>query len=207
MRISCTTLESFRLWRDGDWMPESELIASIKGEWVPSHKAELGTAFGLVLEDPDHYLVPGGFQCGAFGFDRDVIEPCLALIDRRGVFEAKAQKAYGECDVVAKADHLYGAHVSEFKTTLSTFDFDKYARSCQWRFELEIFEAALLTYHVFCLSEATNGVIALKSIESFNLYPYAALHQDCAALVWEFTQYVTVRGLAGLLRERQRAAA
>jgi hypothetical protein len=209
MRISTTTLESYRLFMqpDQDWMTEEDLRESILGVWKPNHKAELGTAFGQVLEDPDKFLVPGGFRSGLFEFGRDVVEPCLELIDRRGVFEAKATKRYGDCDVVAKADHLYGAHLSEFKTTLSTFDFQKYAESCQWRFMVDIFEPKLVTYHVFCLAEATNGVISLRSIESFNLFPYAGLHAECCAMVEEFRAYVIARGLDAHLRQRQVEAA
>jgi hypothetical protein len=209
MRISTTTLESYRLWKDPEqvWMTEEELIAGIKGEFKPPPRVLLGSAFGKVLEDPDRYFVPGGFHCNGYNFGRDVIEPCLALIDRRGVFEAKALKSYGGIDVVAKADHLVGAHLSEFKTTLSTFDFDKYAASFQWRFMFDIFEPAQVTYHVFCLAEATNGVISLRSIESFNLFAYAELHPDCDGLLREFVEYVTLRGLDSYLRQRQIEAA
>lgn len=212
MRISATTLESYRLFMqpDQEWMSEADLIASIRGEFRPNHKINLGSAFGLVLEDPDRYLVPGGFRITVngevFEFGRDVMEPCLAVIDRRGVFEAKAIKRYGDCDVVSKADHLLGADLSEFKTTLSSFDAGKYMDSYQWRFMADSFQAKRITYHVFCLSEATNGVISLRSIESLPLYPYPDLHADCARLVEEFKGYCVARGLDGMLRARQAAA-
>jgi hypothetical protein len=213
VRISATQIESFRLWRDPEqeWMTEESLIDTIKGVFVPNHKINLGSAFGKVLEDPDRYMVPGGFRRKAggewFEFGRDVIEPCLALIDRRGIFEAKAIAHYDDgIDVVSKADHLYGAHLSEFKTTLGQFDFDKYAESCQWRFMADAFQPRRITYRVFCLDEATNGVISLKDIHSFDLYPYQGLRDDCARLVREFAAYVTAKGLDGLLRERQAAA-
>lgn len=213
MRISATTLESYRLWRDPEqeWMTEEDLRRTILGIWEPNHKVSLGQAFGRVLEDPDRYLVPAGFRLVAnhehFEFGRDVMEPCLALIDRRGIFEAKAQKAYGPVDVVSKADHLLGAHLSEFKTTLSSFDVGKYLDSVQWRYMADAFQPSKITYHVFCLDEATNGVISLKDIHTFNLYPYAGLHQDCADLLQEFCAYVTARGLDGHLRQRQQEAA
>lgn len=213
MRISTTTLESFRLFcePDQEWMTEDALLATIRGEFVPTPAVRLGKAFGKVLENPDAYLTPIGYVFDDAGyleyqFSHATMEPCLALIDRNGIFEAKAAKRYGECDVVAVADHLLGAHLSEFKTTCSTFDFDKYAASCQWRFMVDIFQPAIVTYHVFLLDDHGNGVVELRGIESFNLYPYAALHQECAALVATFADYVTAKGLDGLLRERQKAA-
>lgn len=211
MRISTTTLESFRLFMDPeqDWMSEEQLIASIRGEFVPTHNVDVGLAFGKILETPDAFRVPGGYRVGDIALGDDVMGPALALIDRpRTVFEAKAVGRYGAHDVVCKADQMVGAHVTETKTTLSSFDFDKYAASCQWRFMLDIFKAPVCTYHVFCLFEsAQNQVIELKSIETFNLYPYAALHQDCCNLVAQFEAYVDVKGLRRFLDERQVALA
>lgn len=206
MRISTTTLESYRLFMTQDWMSEASLIESIEGKFVPNQKVLLGQAYGRVLEDPDRYLIAGGYRCGGYTFALKDVQPALMLIDRRGVFEAKAVKAYGECDVVAKADHLVGAHLSEFKTT-DYFTIEKYLDSCQWKFMTDIFEPSQITYHVFLLDDHDNGVAELKGIESLNLYPYAGLHQECADLVEEFAHFVTVKGLDGLLRERQRVAA
>lgn len=208
MRVSCTTLESFRLFMqpDQEWMSEQSLLDTIQGRFIQTPAVLLGRAFGKVLEDPDKYLVPGGYRCGAHSFSLATIDPALALIDRRGVFEAKAVKTYGPIDVVAKADHLLGSHLSEFKTTVSTFDFDKYAASCQWRFMTDIFEPSRITYHVFILDDHGNGVADLKSIETFSLFPYAALHQDCCDLLAQFVDFVTVKDLDGILRARQEAA-
>lgn len=209
MRISTTTLESFRLFMEPDqeWMTEQSLIDSIKGAFIPTPAVLLGKAFGTVLETPEPYRVSGGYRCGDYTFPEAVMAPCLDLMDREGVFEAKAIKRYGDCDVVARADQLSGARLIEHKTTLSTFDFEKYADSYQWRFMVDIFEPALVTYHVFCLSESGNGVVDLRSIESFNLFPYAALHQDCCDLLAAFVSYVTAKGLDGFLRQRQQEAA
>lgn len=208
MRISCTTLESFRLFMqpDQDRMTEQSLLDTIAGKFVPTPPVLLGQAFGRVLETPDPYRVSGGYQYGAYFFSADMMAPAFAGIDYRGIFEAKATKTYGACTVVAMADHLLGSHLSEFKTTLGTFDFDKYAASCQWRFMADLFQPTRITYQVFCLSEDTAGVTGLKSVERFDLYPYPGLHQDCADLVVQFADYVRAKGLDGLLMERQRAA-
>jgi hypothetical protein len=209
VRISTTTLESFRLFMqpDQDWMSEQELIDSINGVFIPTPAVSLGLAFGKVLETPERFQVPGGYACNGFSFDDLTMEAPLALMDRRGVYEAKAVKRYGLCDVVAKADQIVGAHLKEHKTTCSTFNFEKYADSCQWRFMVDIFEPLKVTYHVFLLDDHGNGVVELRGIETFNLYPYANLHQDCCELLGRFVDYVTAKGLDGMLRERQKAAA
>jgi catechol 2,3-dioxygenase-like lactoylglutathione lyase family enzyme len=214
VRISATTLESFRLFMEPDqeWMTEDALIATIKGEFKPNAAIRLGRAFGRILEHPERFRVPLGYvydEQGAleFQFSAADIDRCLALVDPRGVFEAKALKAYGDCDVVAKADHLLGAHLTEFKTSTSSFDADKYLASCQWRFMVDIFGPALVTYHVFELYDHGNSVVELKDIHTFNVFPYDGLHQDCCELVAAFRDYVTAKGLDGLLRQRQADAA
>lgn len=209
MRISTTTLESYRLFMqpDQEWMSEDELIASIRGQFVPNRKVLIGKAFGEVLETPDRYRISGGFQHGPFFFSSDTMQPALDLFDRRGVFEAKATKEYGDRTVVAKADQLLGSQLIENKTTCSTFDLDKYAQSYQWRYMAEIFEPTMITYRVFCLGDDESNQIELKSIEAFNLFPYGQLHQDCCALLDQFCAYVTAKGLDGYLRQRQAEAA
>ena len=189
-------------------MREDDLLATIRGEFVPTHKVALGQAFGAVLETPDPFRVSGGYRVGDIALGDDVMGPALALIDRpRTVFEAKARGRYGEHEVVAKADQLVGAHLIETKTTLSTFSFDKYAQSCQWRFMADLFQVPRVTYHVFCLAEDQVGVVSLRGIETFTLYSYANLRRDCEDLVRRFTDYVTVKGLDGFLNERQAARA
>lgn len=207
MRISATTLESFRLFMEPeqDWMTEESLIDTISGKFVPTPAVLLGQAFGKVLETPEKFLTSGGYRSGDYFFSLDMMIGALAQIDRRGVFEAKAVKQYGDCFVVAKADHLLGLELSEYKTTTSTFAFDKYEASYQWRFMADIFQPARITYRVFCLSES-DGVTDLRSIETFNLYPYRHLHIDCCDLLDRFKSYVRGRGLDGLLSERQRIA-
>jgi len=214
MRISATQLESFRLFMqpEQEWMSEADLHATLRGEFQPTPRMALGTAFGAVLETPDRFAVSdglggiAGYRHGEYFLSADMMAPALAIFDRRGVFEAKATKAYGPHTVVAKADQLIGAQLVETKTTLSSFDFEKYANSYQWRFMADIFEPVMVTYRVFLLAENDAGMPSLRGIEQFNLFPYAALHQDCCKLLGEFVEYVTASGLADVLNARQRLA-
>lgn len=193
---------------DQDWMTEESLLDTIRGKFVPTRPVLIGSAFGKVLETPWAYQVADGYRCGEFSMDAATMAPALALMNHdAGVFEAKAQKRYGECDVVAMADQIVGAHLIEHKTTCSTFSFEKYADSYQWRFMVDIFEPQLVTYHVFLLDDHDNGVITLRGIETFNLFPYAELHRDCCDLLGQFVTYVKAKGLDGLVQQRQREAA
>jgi len=214
MRFSATQLESFRLFMEPEqeWMSEAELTDTLSGILIPNHKIKLGQAFGRVLESPMPYAVNGGYRICVegewFEFGNDVMAEPLKLVDRCGVFEAKAVKAYGPHEVASRADYLCGSRLSEFKTTLGSFDFDKYADSYQWRFMADAFQPSRITYHVFLLAEASNGVISLRGIESFHLYRYDALQTDCAALVDACAVYCGSNpSLAALLTQRQQDAA
>lgn len=216
MRTSATVLESFRLFMDPEqeWMTEAKLIDSIKGTGVfETPELRFGKAFGQVLERPERYAVPSplglgiqGYQNGDFYFPVDDIQRHIDRFDRRGVFEAKGDKVYGDVVVVAKADQLCGAEIVEVKTKFSPFDFDRYHDSCQWRFMADIFTGAnRITYLVFpCVLAKVGGPDRIDDPHPFNLYPYPALHQDCVDLVADFRDYVVHRGLDDFLRERQR---
>ena len=175
MRVSATLLEGYRLYTSTDWKTEADLIDSIKGIFVPTPAMDLGTAFHAVLETPERCRVAGGYRSGAYAFDDATMAPLFALIDRRGVFEVKHTIELDGHTLVAKADQLCGATIQEFKTTLSTFDAEKYTASYQWRVMSLIFQPAVITYHVASLADHGNSVVELKSLDSVSLYPYAGL--------------------------------
>jgi hypothetical protein len=104
---------------------------------------------------------------------------------------------------VAVADQLVGQQLIENKTTTSSFDADKYAWSAQWRLMVDIFDPAIVTYHVFQLSDDGQQ---LKGIHTMHLWPYAGLHRDCQQLVASFADWIRARGLDEELRANQRRA-
>lgn len=201
MRVAATALESYRLWRDQDWMSEADLIASLTHTAAPSRRMALGTAFGRVLEAPDAHAVPNGlggvayYEAEGYRFPADLMAGPLALYDRRGLCEVKATTVLDGVTLVAKADQLVGAEIIETKTTLGTYDPDKYAGSMQWRVMALVFEPVRIQYRVFSLTESPAGEISLRSTDTLNLYPYAGLADDVRALLGEFVDYVCLRGL------------
>jgi hypothetical protein len=151
--------------------------------------------------------VPGGYRCGDYTFDDATMAEPLKLIDRRGVFEAKATKPTATARRLEGGsdrrrapervqDHLLDVRLRQVRGV-----------SCQWRFMADIFEPALVTYHVFLLDDHGNGVAELRGSSRSTCSRMPALHEDCAALVRRFREYAIARGLDGLLRQRQEAAA
>jgi hypothetical protein len=210
LRVSATQLEAFRLWLqpDQEWMTEEALQATIRGEGVPSRAMALGHAFHRILETPETYRVTAGYRCGEFSFADDQIGPVLAAYDRRGVAEVKSTIDVDGFTLVAQADLLVGTMCCEFKTTDSySFTPDRYADSMQWRVMALVFQPSTVQYTVCSVDDHENTVVDIRWVESFSLYPYAALRDDVRSLLGLFRDYVTVRGLDQFLRERQSIAA
>lgn len=207
IRVSCTAVEAVRLYLDPsqDWFTAQALDAQIAGTEPTSPAAALGTAFGKVMEHgPSLFSAQhDAFLADGFEFDFHSTDDALERWDRRGLFEVKGTKAYGDVLVVAKADQLFGAQLVEGKATLNAFDFEKYAHSVQWRLMADIFQPSVVTYRVALLGEVGAGRYEVREVAEFNLYPYAGLSRDCEKAVDDFRHYVTTRGLATALRARQ----
>jgi len=196
MRISATVLEAFRLYLCSEWMSEAALLDTLYGRVTPSPAMALGSAFHAVLETPDVYRVPHGYHCGAYRFSDATMDPLLSQIDRRGVFEVKATTEFEGQTLVAQADQLRGATIHEFKTTATAFDAEKYTASYQWRVMALIFDPAVITYHVASLDDHGNSVVELRDLNHVSFYPYAALKDDCRALMGHLVDYVQRKGLS-----------
>lgn len=206
IRVSATAVEAFRLFLDEDneWMTIDALEAQILGRSPVSDPMRIGTAFGQIIEHGgDRYRQGAVFACNGVQFLGDGMQTAIDTYDRRGLFEVKGTKAYGDVLVVAKADHLLGRHLSETKTTLNAFDFEKYAHSVQWKLMADIFDPTIVTYKVALLGEFAPLTYEVRDLVEFNLFPYAALHADCARIVAKFRAFAVARGLDVPLRERQ----
>lgn len=178
---------------------EAELIGKIKGEFTWTPEMRLGTAYHAILEQPQLSL-SGFYESDGFQFEAEAVDQMLATIPEGGLFEVKTTRellvpGVGLVTLVSKADHLFGAHLSEFKTTLGSFDAEKYTDSYQWRVMAFLFEPEILTYRVACLSDYKDAAIGLRSIEQVDLFPYPNLEIDVRRMVREFVHYVTKIGL------------
>lgn len=188
MRIWTTTLESFRLCSVlGGAAREEQLIAEIKGFRVETPRMLLGRAYDAILCEPDRYRTRDGYAYGQFRFEPDTIDPAIATIDYRGLFQVKDTRQYGLHTVVAKVDHVLGAAITQFKTRVGSVHLDRYASSYQWRFELDVLGATTNHYRIFRLSQ---DPYALEAIEELPLFTYPRLHDDCADLVARFVAFV-----------------
>lgn len=223
LRVSVTMLNSFRLLMTEDWMDAARFDAEVRGERAPTRQMRLGSAIHAILENPTAHAVgdldaPGEYCATVDGeefvFPREIIEPCLAVVELGGVAECKAALDYDidgeQVTVVGKADRLVGNSVIEYKSKWGRFDVKDYAAALQWRYYLRLFRAARVRYHVFVIAEDEGGedfdaAYALRSIEPFDFFPYPGLAADCERWVRAFTVYAHAHQLEPWLRSSHEA--
>ncbi len=223
LRLSITTLESFRLFQTTEWMTEERLLDQLTGKFESNPAMTFGSAY--------HRLIEKGFEIEnglTTGFSAEY--PDQPKIDFLNVSDKITQPALDfrlkhplisneykvvknldilghEIQLVAKCDGLEGAIIHEHKTTPNV-DYDKYYNSYQWRFYCDIFGLDIVQYNVFELvgsaykmKKATNDQEFINEIESvelqeFQMFNYPDLHKDCEALLIGFIQFIELKELA-----------
>lgn len=184
-------------------MSLADLGETVLGIATPDRPILVGRALDAIIQFPERYRVDGGYICDGYTFNGNELDPYLARIERDGVFQAKMVKAYGQHEVVSKADHLFGTTLSEFKGTQSSFNIGRYLDAYQWRFMCHAFCPQRIDYHVFKLNDHGNTVIEIKGCERFSVYPYVGLEADCESLVRRFVDVAESQGWAEELNRRQ----
>jgi hypothetical protein len=211
VRISVTLLEQYRLFTTADWMPESDLIDSIKGQTVFTPKMMLGRSGHCALENREPTHIKGRWhECETYRWAPETILGIRPYYPSGGVSEIKGTREFRigreTITLVGKGDHFIGTEGVEAKFTLSDYDPNKYIHSMQWRSYAAIFGLSGLTYVVFCcaLDDDTNEV-TIKGVNTLKLYPYANLEADVVEKLGHLVEYVKARRLEGYLQPREAA--
>lgn len=210
MRISVTTVEQFRKYRDGDITFEM-LMKSIVGPYEPSRYADLGSAFHSILENPKDGIVNSitpFYRVKGIEFDCFMMQQAIAVMDYSGTFEVPFTKQYPVLSdnsfvtISGRADQLVGAKAIENKTVWTQYDFDNYALSCQWKFYLDMFELQAVGYNIFVMSETQSRGIELKSIEQFEMHSYPDLLTDLHDLINDMVFFINQQNLSQYFKDK-----
>lgn len=199
LRLSASKLDSFRLYRDQDWMPIEKLVSDLSGTGFEITDAiRLGRAFHRVIEKP---LVYAEYLNGApvysitqngvpFVFDEASVNK--AVVDITGsksfVHEMKTtdyvlDTSRGPVRLVSKCDGIDGLDLFEFKTREKAFDIPGYLDALQWRAYLLAFECQSITYRLCRLRQDRPGIWHVVETHSLALYPYRGMEGDVRATV------------------------
>lgn len=206
MRISATLIDQFLRYQRDEYAKESELIASIKGEFIPTRPVLCGQSFEKIMESPDRYRTVEGFSCDGLAWPKDEIEECLTQFTTPGTWQVKEVRSYIidgiTVNIVAKVDRLVGDAIEEVKTRWSAFDFEKYYHAHQWRHYLLNFGASRVRYKVFCWADNKGG-FKLNGVEVFDLYPYEGMEADCLATVGDLVDYIRLKNLESFVADNR----
>lgn len=180
-RISTTTLDSYQAYLD-EIITKEQLIQRIIEPFAPTMEMQYGTAFHELMQADDvdkfYCVETDTYICNGFHFKSEIIRECRrqclhGYAPELRTHELKVKKhidtVYGPIELVAKADTLIGDEVYEIKTNWSSFSFDKYTDSWQWRCYCSLFGVKRVQYQVFELRADRDGVVStLKDSHVFN---------------------------------------
>lgn len=195
IRLSVSLLESYRLYRSGEWMTTEALEASIRGEFETTPAMLLGRAFHGALEH--HKDRWDGYEFR--GMEPEIYLPA-------GVSEAKETRVIetdsGLVRLVGKADYLLGTVAYEVKTKEKALDPEHYMASLQWRAYCVLFGCRKVVYRLVQLKASKGGGWwDVVEWDDLPLYAYPALEDELRAEVSRFAAFLTERGLAPHLLE------
>ena len=205
IRVSTTTLESYRRVISTEYGSEAELIANIKGEpFERNWKMDAGSEWDKLVQNtawPDGRTRFGNGHT----FDLSAIQAAQKHIGA-GVWQAKAAKIIEGVNVVAQVDHIRGTVIQENKAKFSQPDAKDYETSLQWRFYLLVHDASVCRYNLFDFNDPKDGYCELTNILSFKFWPYRSLEADCRRWLFDFMAWAEQRKLVRFLNRESSTA-
>lgn len=204
MRLSVTTVEAFRLWRDsGDWMALEELEATIKRETVPNEKMLRGSAFHTVLEAPVRTEAMGSayYEANGYRFEAGGMDAVLALMPADRVSETKTEIRFDGITLVGKCDALHGLIGYEGKCS-EKIDIERYLDSFQWRAYIRMFNLASVVYILAQGRDTGGGFIVIDSVLPMPLYRYPLVDADVRRLALDCAEFIESRNLSSYVQEQ-----
>jgi hypothetical protein len=192
MRLSTTTVESYRLFRTFDWMEEDSMIRTALGltEWTP--RMAVGSGFeaavngegshsdGVIKIDSDH---------GAFYFEEKDAERIASRLPEHRLPQVKAQATVCGHDLVGVADYICGAEIRDLKCTQKTINSELYVRSLQWQSYLRLFGGKRFWFDVCHMEEGKDGVWRVRDFEQIVCSPYPGMDDYLDYWVHQYTAW------------------
>lgn len=204
MKFAVTTLESFRLFRDYEFIDQQEMIDRINRVPVePTDRMYLGSALHKILENPDefrdganftvspHLLAQGEFAPShPFTFDGLAVHGALHQLPQ-GPVELRSELEIGGVTLRGIADLISGVTVYDHKVSTRAPKPDSYAESMQWRCYLEMFCAERFVYnHIQLSKNPDTGIYELVDVSRFEHFRYPAMTADIERVVADLVDFV-----------------
>lgn len=201
IRISPTMLDSFRLYREAEFISAEEMENRILRLPTPETPAmALGTAAHACLAGVCERLGgdPAAYRSGEYVFD------AVSIDGARAGLEKALPEVPGYIDLMVggvlvrlggRTDYLYGNTVYDIKTSDKPIDPDKPDRSMQWRCYMLIFNVKRIYYRHLWLNCMENGIWEVKDWHEVALYSYPDLRRDVLAQLGLLLEFARSRGI------------
>ena len=184
LRFRVSHLEAYRRWLEDEESCIPQLLTDIYGT-EETEAQRRGTAFHKALE----MAVEG---------ERDEVEangylflfPGDCEIELAPVRELRSGKNYGGLHVSGRVDGIYGRTIKDYKTTINAFEPERYFRSYQPRYYMDIFKADLFQWNIFEMNEVESRVYAIRSVHKLEQYRYPDMQADCERLAGKFQSFI-----------------
>lgn len=186
--VRVSQLDAFRIWRETEGLEMDWLLPRILGTQPETEEMRAGTALHGMFQ---HFKSRtrrdiGSWRSGEYRFDFNC--PCELILP--SIKESEFVKMYGDTLVAGRVDGLIGNMVIDYKTT-KQFDWDRYMESYQWRFYLDMSDCDVFLYQVFVIQPfGPAKCYSVKDQHQIKQYRYPELHEDCEALVRDYSEMV-----------------
>lgn len=193
-----TQIESFRRFITG--VPgscETDLIASITGQFQGNNKTRIGSAFHSIIETGEN------IDKGVI-FNDSQIEIARQHAANISPFfsEIRSNKKYLDKIIISGCtDVIQGCVIRDTKVKFRALSEIEYFNSYQWRFYLDIFELNRFIYDVFEIVGYSDEMglnvskLEMRQNDPFEFDAYEGMQKDLEAIIIEFLNWVEFRHL------------
>lgn len=199
MRISVTTVESFRLYLDTEWMTFERLKNQLTEGFVTTPIIERGSSFHELMEtEPsdrwDKYGVfdkTKAYKVNDWSWSVDDIDRIeSAGGDKELKAEIKFDLPQGEAILVGKVDRIKDMIIEDYKVTEGAFMADKYLNSCQWKYYCLMFGLPHFRYRVVQVKKQKEpGLVKIKEEHNLDCHIYNGMEKELNNLLEMFVDF------------------
>lgn len=221
LRVSVTTLESYRRYRDGvsEMDTEERLVEKLKGLFTGNPKTRIGSAFHSIIEigrkaihlesspevkEPTNIVLVGEDKIRMTMQQTDIFlkyrRAHPVMIHEIPLFKVYDTPRLGQIMITAKTDGIEGRIIRDAKVKFRKPDYVEYLDSFQWRFYQDIMGLDTFYYDIFEVigfnqeeRPADISSCIIEEHEPLRCDRYIKLAADCQNLVTDFLEYIHLR--------------
>lgn len=229
--VRVTQLEQFRKWMTGCfYVSEQSVIDSLSGNFQGNNKTRIGTAghkvveLGLNATLKDYSVLTNEVDPTAIitvddeFYSRYSMDCIKVLLNHRfqisGAFHEQkngkdVQTRHYPIHIGGTQDVIHGITIRDTKFVFRVPDYSNYTESCQWRFYLEFLGLDLFYFDLFEFKnykdEMKLNVSSLELIqhEPIECIRYRNMEKDNQLLVEQFVDWIELKGLRHLLKQKE----